>query len=141
MLLALAAIVMGSQQLLVMPNQRPQDSEGGEGFSLGMKSGDRHDSQLEETEKLYMQAIAKRLSLTHRDGRPNTFQVYALQVPMMLLSLSIVAFLAGLCSVIFAPLVKKPAWDDNAKVRVCRHPFSNCPVLIHKNRPRSFSAQ
>ena len=116
MLLALAAIVMGSQQMLVLPNERRQDVDEGTGTALVLKMVDTNDTQMEISENQYLQAIVKRLCETHRHGRPNTFQVFALQAPMMLLSLSVVAFLAGLCSVIFAPLATKLAWDGNAKV-------------------------
>lgn len=77
---------------------------------------------MSENEKLYLQAVVKRLCDTRQDdrpnrpSRPNTFLVFALQAPIMLLTLSVLSFLVGLCSVVFAPLANHLAWDDNAKV-------------------------
>jgi hypothetical protein len=34
----------------------------------------------------------------------------------MLLTFSVLAFLAGMCSTIFSPLAQKLAWDDDAKI-------------------------
>lgn len=42
--------------------------------------------------------------------------LFALQAPIMLLMLSVMTFLAGLCSVIFSPLAHDLAWNANAKM-------------------------
>ena len=118
MLLAFVAIISGSQQLLVIPNeklQRPGDNHN------KLPAPDLKDRDKKESERLYQQAIIERLRDKEEKDRPNTSLVFALQAPMMLLSLSVVAFLAGLSSVIFAPLATKPVWDDNAKL--CRMPW------------------
>ena len=123
MLLALIAIVMGSQQLLVLPNERSQyPSEGTVNdsvlpqmrFSSSMR---RSDSELDEYEKQYLRSIVARLRASSHDGGPNGLLVFVLQAPIMLLSFSVVCFLAGLCSVVFAPLGKHLVWGDDAKVR------------------------
>ena len=124
MLLAFVAIVMGSQQLLVLPNEKLQDSDEDFETSTALDSKDRYDRELKESEKQYLQAVVKRLRDTRHDDRPNVFLVFALQAPIMLLTLSVMAFLAGLCSVVFAPLANHLAWDDNAKVCV------DTPILI-----------
>ena len=100
-----------------------------------LKPVDRRDSELEESEKRYLQAILKRLRNTRRDDRPNNLHVFALQAPIMLMSLAVVAFLAGLCSVVFAPLAKQLVWDDNAKVHI--EPMVLIKnMLTHGNRSR-----
>ena len=102
-LLAFVAIVLGSLQLLVLPNVKPDK---------------RLDSELTDSEKQYLQAIVDRLRKTRRDHRPNRLQVLALQAPFMILSLAAVTFMAGLFAVVFAPLAKQLLWDDDAKVSV-----------------------
>ncbi|MCJ1460343.1 hypothetical protein MMC28_010723 [Mycoblastus sanguinarius] len=109
---------MGSQQLLVLPNEKLQDSDEDFETSTALDSKDRYDRELKESEKQYLQAVVKRLRDTRHDDRPNVFLVFALQAPIMLLTLSVMAFLAGLCSVVFAPLANHLAWDDNAKIAV-----------------------
>ena len=118
MLLAFVAIVMGSQQLLVLPNERPHYLDEDFENSTALHSGERCDRELKKSEEQYQQVIIKRLRDTRHDDRPNNFLVFALQAPIMLLTLSVMAFLAGLCSVIFAPLANPPVWDDKAKVCV-----------------------
>ncbi|KAL8721932.1 MAG: hypothetical protein Q9225_001488 [Loekoesia sp. 1 TL-2023] len=118
MLFALVAIIMGSQQLLVLPNERLYESDKDFETSTALESKDRYDRELKEYEKQYQQAVVDRLRDTRHGDRPNPFLVFALQAPFMLLSLSVIAFLAGLCSVIFAPLAIQPVWGDNAKIAV-----------------------
>ncbi|KAL8745594.1 MAG: hypothetical protein Q9190_002277 [Brigantiaea leucoxantha] len=118
MLLALLAIVMGSQQLIVLPDERPQDLDEDIETSTATDSKDKFDKLMRESEKQYQRVVIKRLREISHGDRPNNFLVFALQAPLMLLTLSVMAFLAGLCSVVFAPLATRLAWDDDAKVRI-----------------------
>ena len=134
MLLAFVAIVIGSQQMLVLPNERPHHSDGDFESSTAFDSKERCDRELKESEEQYQQAVIKRLGDTRHGDRPNSFLVFALQAPIMLLSLSVMAFLAGLCSVIFAPLANSPVWDDNAKVCVDTPTFTvDMPTCGHRS--------
>lgn len=124
MLLSFVTVVVGSQQLLLLPNERPDDSDEEFEISTALDSKDRYDREMRDCEKEYLQRVVQRLCDSRRDDcpngrrRPNTFLVFALQAPIMLLTLSVMTFLVGLCSVIFAPLANQHGWDDNAKV--CR---------------------
>jgi len=89
---------------------------------------------MRESGKKYLQAVVKRLCDTSEDHRlndryclrrPSTFSVFAVQAPIMLLTLCANAFLVGLCSVIFALLVIQPVWGDNAKV------YTDTQLLFH----------
>ena len=102
----------------MLPNERPHHSDEEFETSTALDSKERCDKELKESEEQYQQAIIKRLRDTRYDDRRNSFLVFALQAPIMLLTLSVMAFLAGLCSVIFAPLASPPVWDDEAKVCV-----------------------
>ena len=110
MLFAFVTIVMGSQQLLVLPNDRPLGSE--EESPMGEKDG--REPGESETQ---LEAVIARLRNTSHDNHPNAILIFALQAPIMLLTLSVLAFLVGLASVIFAPLARQLVWDDSAKVR------------------------
>ena len=101
-LLAFAAIVMGSQQLLVLPSIQIN----------------KDDHELEEDYRAQLNDIVERFCRTPYANRPNHFHVTALQMPFMVLSFSVLAFFGGLCSIIFAPLAKHMIWDDDAKVRI-----------------------
>ena len=122
MLLSFVTVVVGSQQMLLLPTERPHESDEDLENSTTLDSKDTYDKEMRENEKLYLQAVVKRLCDTRQDdrpnrtSRPNTFLVFALQAPIMLLTLSVLSFLVGLCSVVFAPLANHLAWDDNAKV-------------------------
>ena len=118
-LLSFVAIVMGSQQLLVLPNERPQPSDEDVESSTALDSKDRFNKDLKESDEEYLQAVIRRLRDTCYDDRPNTFLVFALQAPIMLLTGSVMTFLAGLASVVFSPLAKQLVWDENAKVLIC----------------------
>ena len=82
---------------------------------------DEFDRVLKVKEQEYQKKVIDRLHKTTYHGRPNPFLIFALQAPIMLLSLSVMAFLAGLCSVVFAPLSSEPVWDENAKVCAKAH--------------------
>lgn len=109
---------MGSQQMLLLPSERPpqetnDDSEGTE----ATESKNRYERELKLKEERYLHAVVKRLCDTRRDdGAPNFILVSMMQAPEMLLTGSVITFLGGLCSVIFAPLANQTVWDDNAKV-------------------------
>jgi hypothetical protein len=95
---ALVAIISGSQQLWILPrvDASPSNSDAGKKRSEELVS-----------------FIAR---LSSDEGRPKSKYVFALQTPIMLLTLSVLAFLAGLCAVVYSPLASRLAWDDNAKV-------------------------
>ncbi|KAL8794207.1 MAG: hypothetical protein Q9182_007628 [Xanthomendoza sp. 2 TL-2023] len=143
MLLALVAIVTGSQQMLVLPQERLPDSDEdpdkGSESSAASKSKDRYNKGLKEEDEQHLQAVLKRLRDTSRNHRPNAVLVFALQTPMMLLAGSVVTFLAGICSVVFAPLAIQPVWSDKAKIAVgfsaaggfCIIVFATASFLIH----------
>ena len=122
--LSLVAIVMGSQQLLILPNdkrQYPVDKMANHSASMSQQFSPnaltKHSSALEEDDKTYLKAVLERLCTTGDSDYPNKLHIFALQAPIMFLSGSVVFFLAGLCSVVFAPLAQNLAWDGNAKVR------------------------
>lgn len=60
-----------------------------------------------------------RYRLRDKNGKVKRRYIYALQAPLMLLMLSVMTFLAGLCSVIFSPLARNLTWNADAKV--CHH--------------------
>ena len=132
MLIALVAIIMGSQQLLVLPTPEPQNADEGAKTSISPEVKQKNNREQDSSELQHLQAIVVRLRDTYKE-RPNTFQIFALQAPMMLLMLSVVSFLAGLCSVILAPLAKNLEWGDNSKVCfliVCVHRYPNLRLQI-----------
>ena len=49
-------------------------------------------------------------------SEPSNSALFAWQLPIMLLGYTVVAFLAGLCSVVLSPLARNPGWNDEAKV-------------------------
>ena len=101
MLFALVAIFLGSQQLLVLPS---------------LKYVER---PLNRSQKESLRHVWERLARSRgEDGKPSGLQVVALQAPLMVLSLAVLAFFAGLCSVIFAPLAQQLVWNDDAKVGI-----------------------
>lgn len=122
-LLSLVAVISGSQQLLVLPKERRQYTRDGTGGSqplaqqVVLDPSNRLENELDEAEKNHLHEIAIRFRNVRYNNNPNFLQVFALQTPIMLLAFAAAAFLAGLCSVVFAPLAKNPMWDDNAKVR------------------------
>lgn len=118
MLLAFVAIVMGSQQMLLLPSEIPlQDSKDDSEGIEATESNNRYERELKLKEERYLQAVVRRLCDTRRhDGSPNTILVFVMQAPEMFLTGSVVTFLGGLCSVVFAPLAHQTVWDDNAKV-------------------------
>ncbi|KPI39938.1 uncharacterized protein AB675_11377 [Cyphellophora attinorum] len=97
---ALVAIISGSQQLWILPrvDASPSNSDAGK----------------KRREEL-VSFIAR---LSNDEGGPKSKYVFALQTPIMLLTFSVMAFLAGLCAVVYSPLAARLAWDDDAKTAV-----------------------
>ncbi|KAL8993025.1 MAG: hypothetical protein Q9169_006655 [Polycauliona sp. 2 TL-2023] len=115
-LICFIAIVMGSQQMLLLPHERPPSEIPGDNVAA-RDSNMTYEREMKEKEELYLRAIVKRLCDTQReDGGPNLILLFVMQAPEMLLTGSAVAFMAGLTSVVFAPLANSISWDDNAKV-------------------------
>ena len=130
MLIALAAIVTGSQQLLLLPKEKSEDRREVAATApslpqqVVLKPVDRIDSEMEESQRQHLKAVVHRICDTD-DDHPKFIHVFALQVPIMLLAISVLAFLAAMCSIVFGPLAYQPVWDDNA--RVCR---LLCPLTV-----------
>lgn len=100
LLFSLTSVVNGSQQILVLPGEKRIRSQ--------------TDIQQEEDAAKVVQDRIK----GHDPGALKNLYVYALQSPIMLLTLSVATFLAGLFSVVFSPLARNLAWDDHAKIAV-----------------------
>ena len=121
-LLALGAIVTGSQQLLLLPNERQEDRRTVTGVAsvlpqqVLLKPVDRIDSEMETAERQHLKEVVGRICDTPEGEELNYHQIFALQTPIMLLALAVVTFVAAMCSVVFAPLATEPVWGDNAKV-------------------------
>lgn len=67
-----------------------------------------------------------------RSVKPRTRFIFMLQAPIMLLTFSVMTYLAGLCSVVFSPLGMDLHWDSNAKnrPRACwSRPSANCSQI------------
>ena len=96
LIFSLLAVVNGSQQILLLPETK-----------AGGYYSDRDEDEA--------RSIQDRL---RKDGAYEVKRrwLFALQAPMMLLTLSVMTFLAGLCSVIFSPLAHHLAWNSEAKV-------------------------
>lgn len=114
---------MGSQQMLGLPTERPYESN--EDFETlnTLNSKNRYEKASTESEKQYHTAITERLRDTrYVDGEnshsPNTFVVFALQAPIMLPTLTVVACLTRRCPVVFGPPANEPACNDDAKVHI-----------------------
>lgn len=100
---ALVAIVSSSQQLWILPR-----------LDLGTLRDTREKHRRTEDISAFVGRVQK------SDGHGGTTfkakYIFALQAPIMLLTLSVLAFLSGTCSVIYSPLAQKLAWDDDAKI-------------------------
>ena len=94
--LALVAIVTGAQQQMVLPGDDPHLQDMDLSQIIATITGIRQSNN-----------TAKK----HNHGL-----IFALQAPLMLFSLAVALFLAGLFSVVFNPLGSSPLWGDNAKV-------------------------
>ena len=95
----MTAVISGSQQLLVLPREQ---------------QGIISQTDIERDKDL-ARLVQRKIKGRSRDGLNNLY-VYALQTPIMLLTFSVMTFLAGLCSVVFSPLARNPAWTSEAKV-------------------------
>lgn len=96
--LALVAIVTGAQQQMVLPGDDPHLQDMDLAHIIATITGIRQSNN-----------TAKK----HNHGL-----IFALQAPLMLFSLAVALFLAGLFSVVFGPLGSSPLWGDNAKVAI-----------------------
>ena len=86
--LALTAIVVGAQQIVVLPPD----------VDLNTAS-----------------AVQQRLKIDGK-ARPRRDMLFMSQSPIMCFSLSVTCFLGGLSSVIISPLAQSPRWGPEAKV-------------------------
>ncbi|KAL9061135.1 MAG: hypothetical protein Q9162_000280 [Coniocarpon cinnabarinum] len=105
--LAIAAVVVGAQQQRVLPSFVD-------------------DAHLNFNEKS-LQLFRERLMFRDRKNRS---VVFALQCPLMMLSFSVLSFLAAMCSTIFGPLVVAIRWDDNAKTALTFGIFGLFTLLV-----------
>lgn len=99
---ALVAIISSSQQLWILPR-----------LDLGTLSDVREKHRRIEDLSAFVHRVQK------TNGRSGTLKpkyIFALQAPIMLLTLSVLAFLAGMCSTIYSPLAQRLAWNDDAKI-------------------------
>ena len=110
---ALVAIVSSSQQLWILPRLD---------LAHALLTGDVREKNRRIAD---LSAFLDRVQRA-RDGKLKAKYLFALQAPIMLLTLSVLTFLAGLCSTIFSPLAVKLMWDDDAKVSRARHILFFC---------------
>ena len=75
------------------------------------------DEEMQNTdlERLSQHLIKHAVPNRASHGNANHKMVFAMQMPLMLFSYSVAAFLAGLFAVVFGTL--RPVWSDDAKVR------------------------
>lgn len=131
-LVALIAVVLASQQMLVLPNRTLGDSH--DTNTVAVISSSVLPQQplppvlpvldvknIEDRERRDLDAMICRLCTTHHAGKPNGLHVFALQAPMMLLTIAAFSFFAGVCTVVFAPLAEHFVWGDEAKARIFPH--------------------
>ncbi|KAL8936592.1 MAG: hypothetical protein Q9216_004853 [Gyalolechia sp. 2 TL-2023] len=103
-------------QLLLLPNEN--DPYMDDGFDALNAIDTRYTSEEEakQTEVKYLNTVVKRLTTTKHNDRPNPILVFALQAPLMLLTLSVMSFLTGLSAVVFAPLANQKGWGNDANI-------------------------
>lgn len=115
---------MASQQMLVLPN-RPLTNSNEAAAVVNSSVLPQQQlpptlpisgTEIEDREKKELDAMIDRICTTQHAGRPNWLHVFALQPPIMLLTLATMSFFAGVCTVVFGPLVEQFIWDDKAKV-------------------------
>ena len=125
-LVALVAVVLASQQMLVLPNRTLKDSNDTAVAVISSVLPQQQippplpvsDTDIEEREKRDFDAMIDRLGVTHHSGKPNWLHVFALQAPIMLLTFAAFFFFAGVCAVVFAPLARHLIWGDEAKASI-----------------------
>jgi hypothetical protein len=101
MIFALVAIISSSQQLWILPR-----------LDLGTLNS-IHERQRRIDD---VSAFVSRVQKTDGHGNLKARYVFALQAPIMLLTFSVLLFLAGLCSTVCSPLARKLEWNSDAKV-------------------------
>ena len=132
-LLSLVAVVLASQQLLVLPNDTPwiRKLASVPGSSQSVETGLRASTENEQYEQ-HLRSIATRFQDRCRaDGRPSSYHIITLQVPFMVLQLAGVTYIGGLCSVIFAPLAYYPGWNDFSKVSTSRSNYIASLLMLN----------
>ncbi|KAK3059338.1 hypothetical protein LTS18_011100, partial [Coniosporium uncinatum] len=89
---AILAVVLGSQHSMLLPDMT---------------------TQIDKDWK----AIRESMTVGNADGtrRPSSITMFAWQGPTMCLSYSLVAFMAGLMSVVFSPWAQNMVWGPEAK--------------------------
>ena len=105
------AIVTGAQQRMVLPGDDPY---------------------LKDTDLTQIADVLTKARQPNDTAyiHPNRGLIFALQTPLMLLSLAVAAFLGGLFSVVFSPLASSLLWGDGAKVcAVLAFSFTSNPVF------------
>lgn len=98
---ALVAIISSSQQLWILPR-----------LDLDTLTDVNEVHRRIEDMSMFIHKVQK--SSGH--GTLKAKYIFALQAPIMLLTVSVLAFLAGMCSTIFSPLAQNLAWNSDAKV-------------------------
>lgn len=88
-------MVNGSQQILLLPETKAEGNY----------------SEQDEDEAGRIRDKLRKDGAHEVKGR----WLFALQAPIMLLTFSVMTFLAGLCSVVFSPLAHHLTWDSEAK--------------------------
>jgi len=101
MIFALVAIISSSQQLWILPR-----------LDLGTLNS-IHERQRRIDD---VSAFVSRVQKTDGHGNLKARYVFALQAPIMLLTFSVLLFLAGLCSTVCSPLARKLEWNSDAKI-------------------------
>ncbi|KAI4172171.1 MAG: hypothetical protein LQ343_003731 [Gyalolechia ehrenbergii] len=109
-------MAIGSQQLFLLPNERDPYSDDAFDALTAIDTRYTAEEGTKWTEVNYLNTFVKRLTTTKYDDRPNPILVFALQAPIMLLTLSVMSFLTGSSAVVFAPLANRTGWGDDAKI-------------------------
>ncbi len=106
---ALVAIVSSSQQLWILPR-----------LDLSTFTNAHEKQRWIDDVSVFVQRVQK----SSGRGTLRAKYIFALQAPIMLLTFSVLAFLAGMCSIIFSPLAQQLEWNSDAKVST-ESPFNH----------------
>lgn len=98
--LAIAAIFTGAQQALVLPDP---DKPG----------------TLDHVDTKTLEKIRRSFATPSAPQEVSELAMFAWQIPIMLLSYSVFAYLIGLCSGVISPLAHNFHWGNEAKVSAC----------------------
>jgi hypothetical protein len=116
---ALGAIISGSQQLWILPKPI---------------HGDFVDDREKRLRVESLGNLVRRLQRRSDGAGLKTKYIFALQAPIMLLTFSAMTFLAGVCSVVYSPLAKRLAWNDESKVSPCLARFRQWLIATSRSR-------